>query len=492
MLKRIAIFLILISIFNPISANLEGKKNIGIDKVYGEKVSWWKPRLTQFLSNFGIEKSYALVVGISNYNDNQFENLPTEKDAIRIKDYLINQAGFDHVHLLTEGKVTRERVHELMSAYQGVVSNNDRFLFYWSGHGVTESSNRKAGYLAVQNSTQNKATMISMINLRNWDNGLKARQTLYLLDACFSGIAASKPMNKNQERTIERISRPSRQVLTAGLENQRTIVVDDIGGGVFTRALLDGLNGHADTNKGMFEKDYIVTARELEEYVRERVDHERLRVGWKEPITPVLYNFSHYAGDFFFVTDKSKLKDVEFVTPRGNNASNKITSTGSEILPIDSIKSDRKPPAPAIQPNVENHKQSLSTINQTNSEYVDGFMGDIFGGNTFSAKSFTKPTSIKSNKKLIINSSESRIINGDVEHGLIVSGMAKVIINGNLLGKVIISGSGNVLVNGNSYGDVVISGMGELNINGSMTGKVILSGLGSFNAKGGHIGKLIK
>lgn len=301
MIKKILIILMLL--INTFLVHAEG-----VDQEYGRKNFWWTNSYDHFMSYFGVEKSYALVVGVGQYNNKIFSNLPSEKDATRIKNYLINKAGFDSVRLITGDKVTRERIYSLMASYSKILTKKDQFLFYWSGHGVTQGQmRRKQGYLAIKTSSKNPATMLSMQNISSWDNNFKAKQTLYLLDACFSGIAASKAMSINQEQTIKRISRPSRQILTAGLENEKTIAIQDMDGGVFTRALLDGLDGHADTNKGIFIKDGIVTARELELYVRKRVDHERRRVGWKNPITPVLYNFSQFEGDFYFISDKKTL-----------------------------------------------------------------------------------------------------------------------------------------------------------------------------------------
>lgn len=327
--KTLLIFLLLSSV---------GSLQAGIDEVYGEKKSWWRQPLNQFLSHFGIEKNYALVIGIGSYKDSSFQSLPSEKDAIRMKDYLINEAGFNHVRLITGKEVNVSKIRKLMlDYYPRSLSSKDRFLFYWSGHGVTTKDERKQGYLAVQDSqSQSVSSMVSMQDLSQWDRRMKARQTLYLLDACFSGMAASKAMSASRDQTIKRVSRPSSQVLTAGLENEQTIAINDMDGGVFTRALLDGLRGHADTNKGPFKQDGVVTARELEIYVRSRVDHERRRVGWNQTITPVLYNFARHEGDFFFVADKAVLKKPRKLT-EGNQT--EVVATGVIVdKPKESIK----------------------------------------------------------------------------------------------------------------------------------------------------------
>ena len=378
----------------------------GIDEEFGGKSSWWTPNYNKFLSYLGLEKSYALVVGVGDYKDDVLASLPSENDAIRIKDYLINEAGFDHVRLVTGDKVTRERIHDLMNSfYLPTVTERDRFLFYWSGHGVTSGeSNRRLGYLAVNNSKVNSpASMLSMRNVRDWDSQLKAKQTLYLLDACFSGIAASQAMSPVQEQTIDRVNQPSRQVLTAGLENQQTIAINDLGGGVFTRAILDGLQGRADISTGNFRKDGVVTARELEVYIRKRVDHERLRVGWQSPITPVLYNFKNYSGDFFFVSDKRELSKGALIQSRVTTPAAGVVATGiildntafiKKMNPISKKRAEKASPSDTskkIKLFISESKKNPSCKSNFNNSYyikdasVKKFLSVNYGSNKTSA-----------------------------------------------------------------------------------------------------------
>ena len=322
MTKYLLIVFVLWGIMSPVHA--------GIEMSFGEKQTWWRAYYNSFLGGLGIEKSYALVIGVGEYNDNVFQSLPSEKDAIRVKDYLINEAGFDHVHLITGDKVTLAKVSRLMfDDYPSILTPKDRFLFYWSGHGISIGDLRKQGFLALQNSQENRvSTMLSMNDLSQWDKRFKAKQTLYVLDSCFSGIAATTTMSvTSRDQTIERVSRQSSQLLVAGLADEQTIAIGDIDGGVFTRAFLDGLRGQADTDKGVFKKDGVVTAHELVEYVRERVDHERIRVGWPDPITPRLANFPtrHQKGDFFFVADKRILKRPQALK---QGSQTKVVATG--------------------------------------------------------------------------------------------------------------------------------------------------------------------
>lgn len=302
----------------------------GVDEVFTNERSWgrWVEGLFG-LKNYN--KSYALVVGISDYDS--FDNLGTKEDPIRVARYLHEEANFDHVRLITGTKVNLNKIrHLMMDDYREKVGKDDRFLFYWSGHGVTEKtrSGRSIGYLPVFNS-KNKAysSMLDMSDLSKWDDRLLAKQTFYILDSCFSGMAGFKTKSKdNQKQTLARMARKSRQVLTAGLPDEETLVINDLGGSVFTTAVLDGWRGHADTEKGLFSRDGIVSARELELYVQERVDKERLRVGWRHEISPLLHRLEQRPGDFFFMSEKT-LATAPYSLPI-KNAAHLVSGVGTK------------------------------------------------------------------------------------------------------------------------------------------------------------------
>lgn len=69
----------------------------GFDRVYEKPAGRqsWGELLAAYSGHPGYARSYALVVGISEFAD--FRDLPTAQDAIRVKDFLIDEAGFDRV-----------------------------------------------------------------------------------------------------------------------------------------------------------------------------------------------------------------------------------------------------------------------------------------------------------------------------------------------------------------------------------------------------------
>lgn len=252
-------------------------------------------------AGFGdLQKSYALVVGISDFDN--FADLPTQADPIRVRDYLVNEAGFDYVHILTEEKVTKARLEELMlDEFRPLVGPSDRFLFYWSGHGETlEVGAGEVGFLPLANSPLDAySTMVAMSDLTRWNQFISAHQVLYLLDSCFSGLAGGVPQSNLASITREQLSGPGRHMITAGRVNEQTIAVDDLGGSIFTHALLKGLRGAADSRNEL-GADGLIAVGELKSYLGQEIGRLRDVYNWQKTITPQIRDLSGSDGAFFF------------------------------------------------------------------------------------------------------------------------------------------------------------------------------------------------
>lgn len=85
-------------------------------------------------------KSIAVVIGISEYIGDRHGGYPelrtARDDADKMVRFLNDDAKFDIIYVLTEEKVTKERLDRLMlDEVRVIVGPYDRFLFYWSGHG---------------------------------------------------------------------------------------------------------------------------------------------------------------------------------------------------------------------------------------------------------------------------------------------------------------------------------------------------------------------
>ena len=299
----------------------------GIDKTFAkpetaETWSWgqlfgWATGRDEFRSG----KSYALVIGVSDYANGITPLQYTGNDPIRMRDFLLNEAGFDHVHVLTEDKATRNRIRQLMEdELPALIGGNDRFLFYWSGHGIDfeDGAGRARGYLPLATSGPGqRSSMVSMAELDAWDDFINARHALYLLDACASGLATYEVLGDDDfgqldNATLERLSKPGRHLITAGTGGQKTIASARWGGSVFTDSILRAARGEADVGNAADPADGVVSLPELLEYVTKRVDRERRAAEFETAITPKWEHLrDDNEGGFFFITPDKKTETAE-------------------------------------------------------------------------------------------------------------------------------------------------------------------------------------
>jgi tetratricopeptide (TPR) repeat protein len=221
-----------------------------------------------------IPRSYALVVGIS-----QYKNLAAKhqlqfpsRDAESIYSILISPEGgnfrAENVHKLIGEKASLNNLrHELESWLPSVAQEEDRVLIYFAGHGFVFGSK---AYLAPYDIDPNNiaGTGYPMDSLGSVIGGkIKARNKVLLTDACHSGAITPTTDNQAVNRSLLSLHN-SLFSLTASRDREQSFESPDWGGGhgIFTYYVVKGLEGEADENA-----DGIVTADELAEYVRRNV-----------------------------------------------------------------------------------------------------------------------------------------------------------------------------------------------------------------------------
>ncbi len=267
-------------------------------------------------------KSYALVIGVSDYKSG-WNDLPQSlKDAKRVSEYLKQDAGFDYVITLTNGKATKSRIDKLMiEEFPRMVGQEDRFLFYYSGHGTQRIlGNVQVGYLPLQESgTDTYSDMISMEDVERWDRLLsQAKQTLYIIDSCFSGLAGIQTKSALSEKRLDRLSQYGHHLITAGTKDEESVAGALWNGSLFTDALLRGVSGRADTASGDYGKDGVVSLKELMKYIEDRIDAESVRLKQRNFLKKEIKmspQLSHLKGDnegeFFFIASNNDYRPAD-------------------------------------------------------------------------------------------------------------------------------------------------------------------------------------
>lgn len=249
------------------------------------------------------EESYAVIIGIDKYK--HIESLNCSKaDAHAVRDTL-QEIGFpeENIVMLLDREATRQNIQDVMKVeMEQKCGVNDRLLFYFAGHGsdYTTSTGQKMGYLLPANVDPDymQSRSISMDEVNKWSDIISAKHILYIIDSCYSGIAATRSSGipKQRNNYIKEVSqRKVRQIITAGREDQKALEKD--GHGIFTRLFLRALKGNADLHGRGF-----ITGFDLGNYLESRVYEESRRR--QQP----LFRYLRGEGEFIFVFDADEFQ----------------------------------------------------------------------------------------------------------------------------------------------------------------------------------------
>ena len=250
-------------------------------------------------------KSYALLIGIGKYQ--HLEQLTSPAQDVAKMEAFLDSQGFNEIVTVEDETVTPQMLRSPQKYFANKIQSDDRFLFYYSGHGVSrEEGGRQRGYLPLVPETSGGTHQsIAMDSLVSWMQGLSARHLLVILDSCFSGLAVQGPdVNDNNTRgrkmdaeVLTQLAGAGRFLLMAGTTGQQSFGNARWNGSLFTDSLIRGLRKDAD-----LQRDKIVTTRELYVWLRDAVSAEAMKVS--RTLTPLLKDLGPNGtsvGEFFFV-----------------------------------------------------------------------------------------------------------------------------------------------------------------------------------------------
>lgn len=273
---------------------------------------------TEPILDANYDKSWAIVIGINHYD--HLNNLDlANRDAAGMARLLITKLGFpkDNVFVVLDPppdglgldvkvhskRATKAAIEDLIfNRLPQLTKSNDRVLIFYAGHGerrpVSGAKMDSIGYLAPSDAVPDKwHTFIEWDAIMRAADYCPAKHMFYLLDACYSGIAASRASIKASRFTDDMLKARVRQVLTAGTAKQAVTDAGPKGHSLFTSYVLEGLMGAA----AMFDKS-IITASELMIYVRNQVAPKE-----SSKQTPAFSTLDTEAGgDFVFVLPPQK------------------------------------------------------------------------------------------------------------------------------------------------------------------------------------------
>ena len=248
-------------------------------------------------------KIYALVVGISGYQDAAIPKLNyADKDASLFTQWLQSKAGGSvpgyQVKLLTDENAGIAAVYSGLDWLKEVAAADDTVFIYFSGHGDIETKDSSSqGYLLAWNSPSNnyRNNAISIADVNNIANTITTRNkanVIIITDACHSGKMAGD-FYKGRALTAANLRLVlNNQVRIASCRgDEQAAEGPNWGGGrgVFSYYLLMGLNGKAGNNGQVKLRDlqsFLDTAFATDKYLK-LDNHQQHPVSDGSPIFPV-------------------------------------------------------------------------------------------------------------------------------------------------------------------------------------------------------------
>ncbi|MBY0549116.1 MAG: caspase family protein [Candidatus Obscuribacterales bacterium] len=202
--------------------------------------------------NRPVKDKWALVVGISKFNNPKYNLRFAAKDAKDFANFLVRDAGFreDHVRILLNENATRKNI---MSSFgskwlPNVTEADDLAVVYISTHGTPSHKDRGAKNYIVAFDTEADdpyATGVDMEEIyRRLTSDVKSDRVLIVMDTCYSGgsIPGAKSLEENDNFDLSKLSLGAGQiVLSSSGVGERSWESKGYANGVFTKNLIDVL-----------------------------------------------------------------------------------------------------------------------------------------------------------------------------------------------------------------------------------------------------------
>jgi len=227
---------------------------------------------------------WAVVVGISDYANTSISKLKyADVDAQAFADFLKTQEGgmidADHMRVLINGNATTANIQDALINFLGQAIDKDFVIIYFAGHGAPEPARPTNTYLLTYdtNPSQLATTAFPMWRIQEvLQRHIAAKKVVVFSDACHSGAIsvdfATRGLGVTEQNLFNQYladlakAKEGTIVFTASAAGELSQEFENLGHGVFTYYLLEGLRGKAD-----LDNDYTITINELMSYVEEQV-----------------------------------------------------------------------------------------------------------------------------------------------------------------------------------------------------------------------------
>lgn len=231
-----------------------------------------------------LSKTYALIIGISDYQDPAIPDLKyADKDAEAFASFLRSPAGGnldnDHLKILINQQATMAQFAIQLDWLLQVAKENDRIIIYFSGHGDVEKKTvTQPGFLLCWDSPSQVymsggAFALSMLQevITTLSTQNKSK-IIVIADACRSGKLSGSSINGNQLTNANLAKQYANEIKILSCQPNEYSVEGERWGngrGLFSYYLLQALSGSAD-----YSKDKRISLFEIGRFLEDHVPLE--------------------------------------------------------------------------------------------------------------------------------------------------------------------------------------------------------------------------
>jgi tetratricopeptide (TPR) repeat protein len=310
--------------------------------------------------------TYAVVIGISNYENESINLNYANRDAQEFAGYLQSKAGgsvpLENIRLLIDTNATTAAIYNALTWLRDKCEadkrengdNTNQVYFYFSGHGDVETETKASlGFLLCFNTPSNNYlnNAVRIEDLNNYAHTISVdlnANVIIITDACHSGKLAGSN-NRGSFLVGKELSTAREKEIRIASCNPDELSNEDLrwggGRGVFSFYLLNGLKGLADKNG-----DHIVTLSEIKTYVDSAIANDPIVIDNKLKQTPVLegnnrFRLSNIDPDALLVVQQSLIvtepvlsdRDYFFSLLKNNSNLESVDYQKLSLLPKEEI-----------------------------------------------------------------------------------------------------------------------------------------------------------
>ena len=208
-----------------------------------------------------------------------------------MKKYVIDKLGYRPGNIIDLRDASKAEIEATFGTkemhkgklYDYVRADESDVIVFYSGHGVPGMSDRR-GYLLSVDADPNRAELTGYpvdVLLKNLAK-VPAKSMMVFIDACFSGQSPKGMIVNSMSGLTVKITSPEKSndkmiVITASRGDEAASWDNDAKHGLFTKYLLEALNGEADKHAKTGNKDGKVTLGEVKAYLDREMTYQARR-----------------------------------------------------------------------------------------------------------------------------------------------------------------------------------------------------------------------